>query len=263
MEYFKTNAIVLRVGKYSETSLIAALLTAAQGRVSVLAKGARRPKSEFFGMLDVYQELEVIYSPRGGSALGLLLEASPLDEHTGLRLCPPAFAAAGVLAELALLACPRHQPQERLFAVYQNALSLLARLGEPAARAGLAPALGLDPASKKVLTAQALQTALLNALDCLGVGLRLERCVLCGAPAGQGCALSRRAGGLVCHACRRRVRDALGVSAPGLASLTGSDDAALDLPQRERTSLLAWTIQYARCAADKPLRSAKVLFGLL
>jgi hypothetical protein len=47
-----TEAICLTVQKFSETSKIAVLYTRAWGRVSVIAKGAFRPKSQFWGHLE-------------------------------------------------------------------------------------------------------------------------------------------------------------------------------------------------------------------
>ena len=47
-----TEAICLTVQKFSETSKIAVLYTRAWGRISVIAKGAFRPKSQFWGHLE-------------------------------------------------------------------------------------------------------------------------------------------------------------------------------------------------------------------
>jgi len=47
-----TDAIILKVTPYSETSLIVRILTQEIGKVTVIAKGARRPKSGFSAMLD-------------------------------------------------------------------------------------------------------------------------------------------------------------------------------------------------------------------
>ncbi|MCC8109436.1 MAG: recombination protein O N-terminal domain-containing protein [Planctomycetes bacterium] len=56
MNTIKDEAIILRNRRFSESSLVATLLSRDHGRVDVLAKGCRREKSPMFGHLDLYQK---------------------------------------------------------------------------------------------------------------------------------------------------------------------------------------------------------------
>ncbi len=60
------RAFVLHRQAYSETSLLVDLFTEQQGRVRVLAKGARRPKSVWRGILQPFTPLLVRFSGKAG-----------------------------------------------------------------------------------------------------------------------------------------------------------------------------------------------------
>ena len=71
----QTDAIVLRVHPWSETSCVVALFTRDFGKVAALAKGARRPKSPFEAALDLLSACRVVFIPKSGDALDILTEA--------------------------------------------------------------------------------------------------------------------------------------------------------------------------------------------
>ena len=52
----RAEGLILRTRPLTDTSLIVQWLTPALGRISTVAKGARRPKSLFTGKLDLYYE---------------------------------------------------------------------------------------------------------------------------------------------------------------------------------------------------------------
>ncbi len=59
----QTDALVLRLIPWSETSFIASIYTREFGKLSVLAKGARRPKSPFEAALDLLSICRVVFIP--------------------------------------------------------------------------------------------------------------------------------------------------------------------------------------------------------
>ncbi len=71
----QTDALVLRVFPWSETSCIATLYTRDFGKVTVVAKGVRRPKSPFEAALDLLSICRIVFIPKAGDALSLLTEA--------------------------------------------------------------------------------------------------------------------------------------------------------------------------------------------
>lgn len=141
------TGIVLRTRPLTETSLIVNWLTAGQGRISTVAKGARRPKSPFVGMLDLFYEADFSFSRSRRSELHPLRELSLQETNAPVRqdmgwLQQACYAAA--LIELAteretplpaihalLLGfvhhLPAHPPQART--VYAFELKLLGELG--------------------------------------------------------------------------------------------------------------------------------------
>ncbi len=109
---------VLHTYPYRETSLIVETLTAQFGRVALLAKGARRPRSAVRGLLMAFQPLT--FSWFGKRELRTLKNA----EWQGgqLPLAGSALMCGFYLNELILKLLPRDDPHPQLFAHYQTAL---------------------------------------------------------------------------------------------------------------------------------------------
>ena len=74
MSLTSSPALVLRRHPYGETSLVCELLTPRAGRVSVLARGAYRPGSRFYCVLDWFHRLELTWRDAPGGGLALLVE---------------------------------------------------------------------------------------------------------------------------------------------------------------------------------------------
>jgi DNA repair protein RecO (recombination protein O) len=79
------TGIILRTRPLTETSLIVNWLTAEHGRISTVAKGARRPKSTFAGKLDLFYEAEFSFTRSKRSELHALRELSLKETHAPLR----------------------------------------------------------------------------------------------------------------------------------------------------------------------------------
>jgi DNA repair protein RecO (recombination protein O) len=120
---------VLHTYAYKESSLIVEAFTRRGGRVALLARGARRPRSALRGVLLAFHPLRFSWS--GAAELGTLISA----EWAGaLR----ALAGRGLMCgfylnELLLKLLPRDDPHEALFDHYAAALSRLAGREAPAA----------------------------------------------------------------------------------------------------------------------------------
>ena len=80
----RTDAVVLRAFDYRETSTIATLLTRRDGVVSVLARGARRPKSRFGATLQPMSYIQVVYYVKDGRTLQTLTEAAHVHRFPDL-----------------------------------------------------------------------------------------------------------------------------------------------------------------------------------
>lgn len=145
---------VLHAYPYKETSLIVEAFTRRFGRVGLLARGARRPRSAMRGVLLAFHPLRLTWS--ASAELGTLMTA----EWGGGQ---PTLAGTGLMCgfyinELLLRLLPRDDPHEALFDWYGEALARLAA-GAPQAMVlrsferrmlaelGYAPVLDRDAAS--------------------------------------------------------------------------------------------------------------------
>ena len=70
----KDLAICIRAIDYSETSQIVTLFTRANGKVSAIAKGSKRPKSKFDGPIEVFAHGEIVFSDSNKEKLATLTE---------------------------------------------------------------------------------------------------------------------------------------------------------------------------------------------
>ena len=126
MPLVETDAIVLHVFDYSETSRILRLATRDAGLQSVLARGARRSKSRFGSALDLFAEGAAQLHLKDGrdlqtlSAFDVTRSRSELGEDMGR------FVGASALAELVLRFSGADDVSVALFDVLAEALDRLA-----------------------------------------------------------------------------------------------------------------------------------------
>ncbi len=112
---------VLHRRRYRETSLLLEVMTRDNGRVGLMAKGARRAKSRTLGTLEPFQALLLSWAGRG--ELGTLTSAElprPAVPLSGERLISGLY-----LNELFYRLCGRHDPYPELFGAYELALAAL------------------------------------------------------------------------------------------------------------------------------------------
>jgi DNA repair protein RecO (recombination protein O) len=180
----RTLALVLRTIDVFETSSVATLFTRDLGKVSVLAKGARRLKSPLQGGLDLLGVSDMVIFTKASEALELLTEAAPIERFPSLRRDLAALYAGYYIAELLTDLTDLHDPHPKLF---DAARITLRHLGD----AGLRP--------RRVLRFE------LACLRELGVMPSLDQCAQCGGnvrPQGGKVSFGLSSGGVLCEACR-------------------------------------------------------------
>lgn len=132
---------VLHSYPYRESSLILQAWTERHGRLGLVAKGARRPRSANRSLLVPFQPLSISWFGRG--ELRTLRSAE--SAGPGLPLAGAALLGAFYLNELLLKLTHRDDPHEALFAAYDEAVSelrVLSRSGShPALAAAIEPVL--------------------------------------------------------------------------------------------------------------------------
>jgi DNA repair protein RecO (recombination protein O) len=150
-------AFVLHSYPFKETSLVVELFSREFGRVAVVAKGARRPKSVLRGVLLAFQPLLVSWSGRG--ELHTLIRA---EWHGGYHPLRGLSLICGFyLNELMLKLLARHDAHEGLFDHYAATL------------------LELFPGGDHARILRAFETSLLSEL---GYAVTLDRDVETGQP---------------------------------------------------------------------------------
>ena len=70
----KDTAICIRATDFSETSQILTLFTRRSGKISVIAKGSKRPKSAFDGPVEVFSHGKIVFSDSNKEKLATLTE---------------------------------------------------------------------------------------------------------------------------------------------------------------------------------------------
>ena len=80
-----TDAIVLRTVNYSETSIIVTLFSKESGKMTLMAKGARKPKSPFAAQLEPMNILNINYFHKDGRNIQLLKNSSFIEDSMGIR----------------------------------------------------------------------------------------------------------------------------------------------------------------------------------
>ena len=203
MAAVRTPALVIRTVDVFETSRVVTLFTRELGKVSALAKGARRLKSPFRSGLDLLSHCDIVLLHKASDALDLLTEAELVERFEPLRRDLPALYAGCYLAELLNELTDPQDPHPRLF---DAAIVTLRLLGDPELRA------------RRVLRFE------LACLRELGLMPALDACVHCGEVVTSeelsgAVAFGLATGGVLCAGCRP--------GQPHVATLSGATLAAI------------------------------------
>lgn len=196
----KSLAIVLRTIEFSETSVVATLFTEKFGKISALAKGARRPKGPFESALDLLAVVRIVFLHKSSGALDLLTEAKLERRFRAAARDLSRLYAGYYVAELLTELTDEGDPHADLFSAADAALL---RLDEGA------------PVAPTVLDFELTALRLLGHLpslhDCVGCGSRVE--------AMGRVAFGLVVGGVLCSNCRPGQRQVVSISAPGLVAM--------------------------------------------
>ncbi len=165
MTSLQTTAILLRSIDFGESDRILHLLIPESGRLTAIAKGARRSVKRFAGTLDLFNHLRVQIDRRREGAMARLDQAVLIRAFSPLREQPARFALGCYLLELLDRLAPEggaRTDTQRLFAFSLRALAA---------------------ASERPPDARLRLYLELRLLDLLGLRPELARCVRCGAEA--------------------------------------------------------------------------------
>lgn len=240
MPVVQSRALVLQSFAFSETSKILRLLTPEFGSVSVIAKGARRPRSRFGGLLELFTEGRAEIFRREGRDLHPLGGWDLLRSRQELGRTLEAFAGASLIAEIALR-FGTEEPAEALYGVVSGALDRLCESGA-------------DAGAETVAGAWALVAT-------LGFAPQTEQCARCGRvlDAEEPARFDAAAGGAACARCRPAGRVLQPHSRRSLARMAAGGGGGPDLLESApvHRELLRLFLS-AQLTAERPLRSLEL-----
>ncbi len=185
MSLEKSEAIVLRVVPWSETSMVVTLFTRDFGKVSAIAKGARRLRSPFESSLDLLAKSQIVFIQKSTDALDLLTESKLVRRFRSGQIALLPLYCGYYVAELLLGLTEDNQKARELYAVSDQTLVDLDR--------------GLS-AAEIILRFE------MQVLKLLGHLPTFHLCASCGNPVqsdstGPGALLGIAAGGILCADC--------------------------------------------------------------
>ena len=154
-DIIRTEAVVLRSLDYGETSQIVTLFTRENGKLGVMAKGARKPDSSFGATLQPMAYTQVVFYYKPTRTLQILSESSHVESFHQLRRSLKPITIGLQVMELLDALMEEEDPQPQAF---QLAVRVLRRLNKsqervanlwPYAQLRMAQLLGIAPAVER------------------------------------------------------------------------------------------------------------------
>ena len=184
IEIINSDAIVLRSIKHSETSRIINIYTELRGRISLLAKGARKTKHHI--PFDTYSLINVVYRHKASREIQLLTGSEAHNLFLGIRDNLKKSSIAFYMCELILRTTEAEDANPRIFQTIKNSLDSLNR------------------ASKNYYNY--LWYFEIKLLEAIGFGIDFDSCGSCGGKAEltgkEKSAFSFEHGGMICAKCK-------------------------------------------------------------
>jgi len=129
MSGYTTPALVLKRIDYGDHDLIISLFTLDRGKVSVIAKAAKKSGKRFGGILELFTALEAVVKPGRGKGLPVLQEATLLQPFTNIRSDVIKTAYASYWSELVNSWMEEYDRQALIFQLLVQVLEELDRGG--------------------------------------------------------------------------------------------------------------------------------------
>ncbi len=209
----ETPAIILAVKDYGEADRLVTFLTPERGRLTGVAKHARKSRKRFAHCLEPLSRVTLFLSERPRGDLEFLEKGEALRSFPTLRRDLARLGAAALLAELAGDMASPPEATAGVFTALETALTFLDE--------------GAPPESL-------LPGFLLHLLKLGGYGLALTRCRACGQEPQPPLVVSLPRGGVLCGVCGKGEPGPLVALNPGAWKLLR---LALELPPEKLNRL--------------------------
>ena len=179
----KTDAFLLRTVDYRDSDRILTLLTANKGKISALARGARKSQKRYGGALIPFAQMEVVLEKGRGKLLHIK-EAELTTANEGIAKDLRRLGASSYIIEIIRESIPENLPDQPIFRLLETALPLLATIA-------------LEDVQKAVIA------IVLKILSYSGIAVGLSNCSACDTtvPPGRPVLFHPGRGGVICTPC--------------------------------------------------------------
>ena len=125
MPQFSSPAILIRRLDYGDYDLIITFLTQQHGKLTAIAKSAKRSTKRFAGVLELFSLLNIVVSRKHGKGLPILTEASLSKPLSNIRSDINKTAYASYWAELVNASLEDNKPQTSVFELLSYVLAAM------------------------------------------------------------------------------------------------------------------------------------------
>lgn len=212
-----TEAIVLDCIDHGESDLIVSLFSREAGRLTAIAKGAKKSQRRFVNKLELFSFLRISCNRKSDRDLAFLAEADLLASFMNIRQDLELYALASVIGEFLLLGIGEGEPDEKVFRLSLWALHRLDRRQQPRA---------------------ILVLFLIRYFDYLGYRPDLELCSTCRTPVTteKWYAFHPTGGRIVCSSCNAAKNLSRTLSHGTIKILRAAQDSPLERLHRLKIS---------------------------
>ncbi|WP_437224871.1 DNA repair protein RecO [Planctomicrobium sp. SH661] len=124
----KSDALVIRQADFSESSRVVTLFTRDFGKISCLAKGAKRLRSAFEVSLDLLSQCRIVFLPKSSGSLDLLTESQLIKRFQPQAGSLSHLYAGYYIAELLNALTEEGDPHPELYAFSVETLARLEQI---------------------------------------------------------------------------------------------------------------------------------------
>ncbi len=186
----ESPALILDCFDHGESDMIVTFFSKDKGRLTGIAKGAKRSKKRFVNKLELFSHLTISYTESQHRSLVFIAEAELHASFLNLRSNIHLYNTASVIREFILVATGEREGDERIFNLLLWTLTSL---------------------EEKRPHLPVLITFLLLFFDYIGYRPNLTECLVCNQAlsTGTGYHFSGMAGGIICRNCKNKERQTL------------------------------------------------------
>lgn len=213
----ESDAIVLDTTDHGESDLIVTLFSHDSGRLSAIAKGAKKSKRRFVNKLEIFTYLQIQYQQKNERALAFLNEAEIHTSFPNIRFHLNLYGVASIIREFLLLGVKDGEPDINIFRLSLWAFQRL---------------------DNRADEQQVLVLFLIHFFDYIGYRPDFETCVSCNnrVTPSNTYRFNSTSGQLLCSNCNKHSRSGRPLSYGTIKMIQNSQDQPLERLHRLKFS---------------------------